>query len=165
MSIILLKCATCGGPLQITDDIDRFTCRHCKSDQIVIRQGGVVIRSEVVDKIRQGVDRTASELAIRRIEGELSGYELELSGLRNDRSCLAELLALLFFILVIIFAFSSGEPYSLFLILAAVLALGVAVVINTKHNKLVEAKRDSINSIISKKKRELQKHLELVERC
>ena len=71
---VTLTCPSCGGRLQITNDIERFACAHCGREHIVKRSGGIVSLAPVVDalkKVEAGVDRTASELAIARLEQEL----------------------------------------------------------------------------------------------
>jgi hypothetical protein len=70
---VTLTCPSCGGKLQITDDIDRFACAHCGSEHVVKRGGGVVSLAPVTEGLRRvqaGVDKTASELAIKRLEKE-----------------------------------------------------------------------------------------------
>lgn len=71
---INLTCPSCGGKLEITSDIDRFACGHCGNEMIVQRGGGIVILKPVVEGLKNvqiGVDKTASELAIVRLEQEI----------------------------------------------------------------------------------------------
>lgn len=75
---ITLTCPTCGGKLQITPDVERFACAHCGSEHLVRRGAGVVSVAPVVesmDRLRRATDRTASEMAIRRIKEELSALD------------------------------------------------------------------------------------------
>jgi hypothetical protein len=72
---VTLSCPTCGGKLQVTPDLDRFACAHCGNEHVVRRGGGIVSLAPVVegiDKVRVGVDKTASELAIRRLKEEIA---------------------------------------------------------------------------------------------
>ena len=72
---ISLTCPSCGGRLQITDDIDRFACAYCGVEHLVRRGGGIVTLAPVLDGLRQvqaGIDRAASELAVRRLEWEIN---------------------------------------------------------------------------------------------
>jgi predicted RNA-binding Zn-ribbon protein involved in translation (DUF1610 family) len=72
---VTLTCPSCGGKLQITNDIDRFACGHCGNEHVVKRSGGVVALAPVVEglaKVQVGVDKTASELEVARIERELA---------------------------------------------------------------------------------------------
>ena len=41
--IINLTCPSCGGKLQITSDIERFSCGYCGNEQLVQRSGGIII--------------------------------------------------------------------------------------------------------------------------
>ena len=79
-NIINLTCPSCGGKLQITNDIDRFSCGYCGNEQIVNRSGGIVTLEPVVErlsKIEAGVDKTAAELAITRLKNEISELTAE----------------------------------------------------------------------------------------
>jgi len=76
---ITLTCPTCGGKLQITSDIERFACTHCGNEHLVRRGAGVVTLAPVVesmDGLRRATDRTASEMALRRIKDELAAMEI-----------------------------------------------------------------------------------------
>jgi DNA-directed RNA polymerase subunit RPC12/RpoP len=48
-----LTCRTCGAKLELTDDIDRFSCSHCGNEFIVQRQGGIVSLKPVVDELEK----------------------------------------------------------------------------------------------------------------
>jgi len=72
--IIKLTCPTCGGKLEVTGDIERFACSYCGNEHMVIRRGGIVSLKPVVEaleKVEAGTDRTASELAMARLEKEI----------------------------------------------------------------------------------------------
>jgi hypothetical protein len=71
---ISLTCPSCGGKLQITNDIERFACGHCGNEHIVRRGGGIISLSPVIEQltsVKAGVDKTASELAIQRLNDEI----------------------------------------------------------------------------------------------
>lgn len=79
---VTLTCPTCGGKLQITPDIDRFACVHCGNEHIVKRSEGVIALQPLAESLtglRRATDRTASEMALRRLSEELAS-------LREDRS-------------------------------------------------------------------------------
>jgi len=79
---VTLSCPSCGGKLEITNDVERFACSHCGREHIVKRSGGIVSLSPVVDalnKVGVGVDKTAAELAIVRINREVVALEVEKS--------------------------------------------------------------------------------------
>jgi DNA-directed RNA polymerase subunit RPC12/RpoP len=77
-----LTCPSCGGRLQVTNDLERFACGYCGHELLVRRGGGIVSLAPVVEgldrvaagvaQVRTGVDRTASELAIPRLEKEIA---------------------------------------------------------------------------------------------
>lgn len=81
---VTLSCPSCGGKLQITNDIERFACGYCGKEHIVKRGGGIVTLSPVVDglkRIQEGTDKTASELAILRLRSEITEIEKNMSNL------------------------------------------------------------------------------------
>ncbi len=72
--IIPLLCAGCGATLDITPQTDRFASSFCGLHQQVERRGGVVALKQVGDaigRVQNGTDRTAAELAVRRLKREL----------------------------------------------------------------------------------------------
>lgn len=67
---ITLGCPSCGGNLAVTSDAERFACPYCKREHLVRRADGHVSLVPIIEKlerITQGVDRHASELAIQRL--------------------------------------------------------------------------------------------------
>jgi DNA-directed RNA polymerase subunit RPC12/RpoP len=75
---VTLTCPTCGGKLEITSEIDRFACGYCGNEHIVKRAGGIVSLAPIVDGIKSvkvGVDKTASELALKRLKDEYDVLE------------------------------------------------------------------------------------------
>ena len=75
---VTLSCPSCGGKLKITSDIDRFACTYCGQEHIVNRGEGVIYLSPITDsvqKIETNTDKTASELAIVRLQKEISYWE------------------------------------------------------------------------------------------
>jgi ribosomal protein S27AE len=74
-NFITLTCPTCGGKLQITSDIERFVCGHCGNEHIIKRAGGIISLTPVVEELKKvgvSVDKTASELAINRLQREIN---------------------------------------------------------------------------------------------
>jgi hypothetical protein len=51
--MIKLSCKSCGAKLELTDDIDRFSCAHCGSEWAVERGGGIVCLKPVVEKLEK----------------------------------------------------------------------------------------------------------------
>lgn len=81
---VKLSCTSCGGRLELSSDIDRFACSHCGTELMVKRSHGVVALGEVaedIENIKQSSDKTASELAIVRLKGEISSLEAKKRGI------------------------------------------------------------------------------------
>lgn len=81
VEIVKLQCPSCAGKLEVAAGMDQFACAHCGIEVLVRRSGGTISLSPVVDglkRIERGVDRTASELAIKRLEGELASLQAHL---------------------------------------------------------------------------------------
>jgi hypothetical protein len=58
--------------------MERFACGYCGNEQIVRREGGVVMLAPVVEGLRHvqtGVDKTAAELALVRLAKEIAMQE------------------------------------------------------------------------------------------
>ena len=78
--LITLSCPSCGAKLDISPNLDRFACAFCGQEHIVNRTGGTISLSPVVEAIHQvktGVDKTAAELAIVRLQKEISNLLVE----------------------------------------------------------------------------------------
>jgi DNA-directed RNA polymerase subunit RPC12/RpoP len=72
--VFSLQCISCGSKLNVSSEMSRFACGYCGAELIVEREGGTVALKSVVDavaKIQAGTDKTAAELALRRLHGEL----------------------------------------------------------------------------------------------
>ena len=81
MRILTMKCAGCAAPLQIRPDTTQFVCAYCGAGQIVDRSGGIVtlnLVAEAIEKVQQGTDRTAAELALIRLTKKLAKVEMEI---------------------------------------------------------------------------------------
>lgn len=77
--IVSLSCPNCNGRLEITQDIDRFSCAHCGTEHIVKRGGGIISLAPVLENVSKGVDSTASELAIVRLDKEILSLNQKIS--------------------------------------------------------------------------------------
>jgi Arc/MetJ family transcription regulator len=86
---IPLKCASCGSNLEVTLEMDTFACGYCGASQIVERQGGTVSLRLVTDAIRSvqvGTDKTAAELALKRLSRELESVEQEFNDVAEKKN-------------------------------------------------------------------------------
>jgi hypothetical protein len=85
--LVLLSCPTCGNKLQATADVDRFTCAACGNEFVIRRGDGTVSVAPLVAEMKdvhQAVDRTAAELAMIRLQQELTGLEARRGKARGD---------------------------------------------------------------------------------
>ena len=86
---VSLSCASCGSNLEVTQEMDRFACGYCGVSQIVQRSGGTITlrrMTEAINLVQAGTDKTAAELALKRLSGELQGVDQENLGLDFRRS-------------------------------------------------------------------------------
>lgn len=124
-NFVTLSCPSCGGKLQVTNDLERFACGYCGSEHIVRRSGGTVSLEPVLEKLDQlksGVDRTASELAIQRLRNDINA-------LRSVRASIGAELSDRFTPLTVVILLSLG----------GLLSLVVAVTIDFSAESLVLA--------------------------
>lgn len=73
MAFVALKCPNCGGRLEVTKEMSTFACGYCGASVTVQRRGGTVSLSleEAIARVQVGTDKTAAELAIRRLREEV----------------------------------------------------------------------------------------------
>lgn len=187
---VTLSCPSCGGKLEITQDIDRFACMHCGREQVVKRRGGIISISPMVDAIKKveiGVDKTASELAIIRVQKEIDGLVAKKYALLNSSpqpkvSPIFAILPILgcitlgTFLLLISNIDTSASPDAPVVIIVGVL-VGIGMILagvipslvlhptNTKSwNKTTGVQLKSLDGQIATKNAELQRHQNVVSR-
>ena len=88
ISIITLKCANCGANLEISPEMEQFACGYCGASQVVERSGGTVrlkLLTDAISKVQAGTDKTAAELAIRRLREDLANIENDYQNLEIAR--------------------------------------------------------------------------------
>ena len=89
LGIISLKCPNCGAGISVTPELDVFACGYCGAQQMVQRGSGTVslkLLGEAIARVQYGTDRTAAELAIRRLREELASVEFERSKIETGIS-------------------------------------------------------------------------------
>lgn len=87
--VATLKCPNCGAALKIGASVTDFACAYCGAQQIVEREGGIIslrLISESVSRIQVSTDKTASELALQRLEGELFTLQQQQQKLTAERT-------------------------------------------------------------------------------
>jgi hypothetical protein len=157
---VTLTCPSCGGKLEITNDLDRFACGYCGTEQVVRRGGGVVSLAPVVEGLKQvqvGVDKTASELAIVRLTAEIAELERQLNEVTTQKNSIAPgcLLAVGIVALIV----SMGFPYLFLLSVPLVVGMILYIVSNGRNKKRV---RLTIEEALARKEGELAKHQQMV---
>lgn len=85
---LTLSCPVCTGQLKITEDMDRFACAYCGTEHLVRRAESTISLQPLVQglqNVQKGVDRTASELAIMRLEREIQSLENQIIVTATER--------------------------------------------------------------------------------
>lgn len=155
LKIINLKCSGCGAPLEISPNMEDFSCGYCGAAQRVVRRGGTVSLSLIGDaiaRVQAGTDKTAAELAIRRLRDTLEAltqtHSAQSAALRNKHSA-ALAFWLIGAVLAAIFSFvflGHGNPWGLVGLIAI---LYVGYVIRTKWVNQAEIERDMVREYIA----------------
>ena len=164
-----LTCPSCGGKLEIKASVQRFACGYCGTEFIVERSGGIVSLEPVVEElkgVKAGVDKTASELAIKRLEAEISELSQQRASIgKNSQGCFLLLLAgTVIFLCGTLFSFTDeefGDPVQLVVVtIAFALCTVIVYIFEVKEN---EKKVRAINQKILEKEQELEKHRSIVK--
>ena len=82
MKLVSLKCPACSGKLDIGPSIETFACGYCGANVRVEREGNIIALNLLTDAmvgVQRGTDRTAAELAIRRLSQEAAVLQVEAS--------------------------------------------------------------------------------------
>jgi predicted RNA-binding Zn-ribbon protein involved in translation (DUF1610 family) len=181
---VTLTCPSCGGKLQITPDMDRFACGFCGTEQIVRRAGGAVSLAPVVEglnQVRAGVDKTASELAIKRLKDEIADIQIQVDHAKSQMDALPDPstqngkyiflggLALIGLVILIVSQNTEGAITGIVFIAFAVFMFYVAekshetylTAYNTQKGALVEQYK-KIEGVLTSKQSELAQHQDVV---
>lgn len=174
-----LTCPSCGAKLQVSNDLNRFACAHCGNEHVVNRNGGVVSLSPVVEElkgVRAGVDKTASELAIRRLKEEIADLHDQRNAIKGA-GCIDSLFSrtgcfgvIGVFILSIVITnvawnmdLDGNTIGAVSFGVGLAVLLGIAIFMEVEGSKSVKIERDKINRLIAEKDQELNHHMNLVQ--
>lgn len=163
---VTLTCPSCGAKLHVGNDVDSFACLHCGNEHIVKRSGGTVSLAPVVEQlknVRSGVDKTASELAIKRLKEEIREIQAKMPG--EEKGCLTTVMGWIagIFGLATLGAILTGEWGSI--IGASVLLIASIIIgdyIRRKDDKALAEKQKPYVDAIAQRRRELEKHESIV---
>ena len=182
--VVSLSCPNCGGKLQITPDIDRFACTYCGNEHIVKRGEGIVSIAPVIrelSKITGGVDKTASELAIKRVKDEIAKLEAQLRPLemqiavRSGKSS-SSFFPTIFIILGILLVGTgmfvqsarTGGAAILFTLGFILFVIAGIFIMRSKENKIdgdlprLQLELENVKIRLEQKRNELENHLKIV---
>jgi lysylphosphatidylglycerol synthetase-like protein (DUF2156 family) len=163
--------------------MDRFACAYCGTEHIVKRGGGVISLAPVVEglkKVEIGVDKTASELALKRLKEEIPQIEAKINSIRNKGypNSYEQVLAILmiFFGAIFILTFfvpnssNTAQSFVIFADCGLVLLLAGIVIYIAAHNaaKAFDQKKkadlESLLTLWRQKQAELKYHQNIVDR-
>jgi hypothetical protein len=145
---ITLSCPSCGNKLQITKDIDKFARAACGNEHIVNRSGGIITLKPVlesINQVREGVDKTASELAIVRLTSEIGSLESRVNKLVEEKKSLIkpkadDLIALSIIGLIVgvfVFLAAINGSNSALIFISIIFIIGMIVLYIYRHNKVI----------------------------
>ena len=157
---ITLTCPSCGGKLQVTNDIDRFACAHCGTEQVVRRGGGIVSLSPVLDRLAEveaEVDETVSELAVKQLSEEIAKLEIELEGARLRGKGLL-ITGIICLAIGLLFTLSDQLTIAVCFWIAGVVAIVASRSIASNNTR----KQGYLSVRIESKRSELMRHLSVI---
>jgi len=141
--MIKLTCHSCGGKLEITDDIERFACGHCGTEWLVNRSGGIVSLKAVekqLGDIKKHTSQTADSTQYIALDAKIKDLEKEIASVHNTMCSLGQsssnsigcgiiliFIAVALFIIPLLLLFSSDNPLSLWPSLGVTMLIGVIV--------------------------------------
>jgi hypothetical protein len=159
-SIVTLSCPSCNGKLQITQNIDRFACGYCGTEFLVDRGGGIVSLAPVLEglnRVERGVDRTASELAIARLQKEIAPL-VEQRRSTSRQSAVGAMITGVICLFVALQVSGSGVALSIFMFVAILCFLG-GYFIWTDTSRQWQA----LDTKIAAKHEEIKKHQAIIK--
>ena len=174
---VTLTCPSCGGKLQLTDDIERFACAYCGTEHVVRRSGGIVSLAPVIEslsKVQVATDKTASELAIKMLKSEIGELEGEYRQLQNQigqvnsGGCSPMSIGLAIGVLCFVASAQLIDTVGLALlvgILTSALPITLGVVFSKNagaHKEKLKKRQETLANEINRKRSELKKHQEIV---
>jgi len=164
---VTLSCPSCGAKLQIGNDIETFACNHCGNEHVVKRIGGIVSLAPVVEqlkKVSEGVDKTASELAIKRLTDDIR--EIKASMPATGEGCLAKMGIVLSGIAVFMClgGVMTGDGATIAgAVVTAIIFFSVGSWLGKKEEESKKEKLKPYWDAITEKKKEIEYHEKIVK--
>ena len=175
--VAALTCTKCGSQLELPQGISQFACGHCGVQHTVNRGGGIVSIEPIVeglDEIREGTDRTSSELAIGRLNDEMASIKREIqtiqatSGLSSALGSLVGYSIALIgaaFACVAVTAMSDGMELGIILLLlglGGIVGGGFLVTRPKRKKKKLQSQINSLKQQYGAKAAEIEHHKSIV---
>lgn len=85
--LITLTCPTCGAKLKLGKDTNLVYCTSCGNEHLVHHgEGSIYLAPMAADvaQIRTGVDKTAAELAVARLQKEIEGLNAQFTSVSES---------------------------------------------------------------------------------
>ncbi len=168
---IKLTCPSCNGKLKITDDIDRFACAHCGTEFLVNRKGGIISLHPIVNElknVKKGVDKTASELAIKRLDKEISEIAQKIKNLEANKyeplkSSFGGFISAVLF--TAFYLWVDSDPYIICVGLLILVDIGTFIFLVSEINSISEFndRIDNLHNQKVNKIKQLQRHRRIVD--
>ncbi len=153
---INLTCPNCGGKLQVTKEIEHFACAHCGVEHVVKRGEGIISLAPVVEgikSVKEGVDKTTSELAIKRLQEEIPKLEAQISEKRNNTAG-----PLILFLIAAALIICGGAISESTIIIFGIIFFVGGMISVVSTNKNTSAAVETSEKKLQKKKEELDHH-------
>lgn len=141
-----LTCSLCGGMLKASSDAGRFVCSSCGSEVSTGKQSFQPV-VEAVEKVQTATDKTAAELALKRLQRELqtlmahrqgleSEYDSRVSSIKSSAPMYAVVFGVVLVLLGLLVSVLTENPkHAQFGFLISVALSGVLYAILSKGNK------------------------------
>ncbi len=120
-NLITLTCPSCGGQLEVTNDVDRFVCAHCGNAHLIDPSERAAALTKEVDQLRLKMDIRQVEDDLATLRERQSTIEAKLKAERDERKLILTLIWPLP-IAVLVVGLSEGSSLEWTLLLALFLA-------------------------------------------
>ncbi|MDP1615362.1 MAG: hypothetical protein Q8L68_06155 [Methylococcales bacterium] len=181
--LFTLSCPSCGAKLKVSNNLERFTCEHCGNEHLVKDERGTIYLLPIIKQLRavgEGVDRTASELAIKRLRSEISSLTFHRDMIETSPGCLSTLFSSYITWIPVLSGAFIGATFFIFSLIVNIdsianVSCGVLIIIIPSITLIVdynlrkgikkdrETTKEQYTKLIREKNSELQYHENIVK--
>lgn len=89
INLISLKCTNCSATLKLSDQLDRFICNYCGTEQLLVHDtSGYSFRrlEEKLDSLERATEKGNAELALKRLREDLQLKMVQLNAIEEDKA-------------------------------------------------------------------------------